>query len=115
MTIRFALAAAIVLAAAAPAWAGSLDGAFGNTVNVTLENGAVVRYHFNADHTYAMYTPDGAQVSGTWEESGDQVCTTPAGGARSCVAANPGRTVGDTWQQAGADGASVTVSITPGR
>lgn len=105
---------AMAAALATPAFAGELDAAFGNTVRVTLPSGATVQYHYNADNTFEMVAPDGAHVSGAWALRGDQLCTTPAGGAESCVPFQPGHGVGDTWTQTDANG-SVTVSIVAGR
>ncbi|MFZ4122453.1 MAG: hypothetical protein ACOYKM_12400 [Caulobacterales bacterium] len=115
MKNAIAAVSVFILTAMVPAFAESLTGAFGNTVNVTLPDGSSVRYYFNADQTYSMALPDGASISGRWEEVDGQVCTTPEGGSPSCVNAPPGRRVGDSWVQIDATGATVAVSISAGR
>lgn len=107
-------ALALVALVAAPAYAGDLDAAFGNTVRVTTAAGATVQYLYNADHTYTMVAPDGAHVSGAWATRGGQLCTTPTGGHESCVPLQPNHKVGDNWTQSEADGSTVTIAIVAG-
>ncbi len=112
------LIAPILMAAAfiaVPAHAGEIDAAFGNTVRVTLPSGAALNYHYNADNTYVMVAPDGARVSGAWAIRDGELCTTPSGGAESCVALSPNRNVGDSWTQTEADGSTVNIAIVAGR
>lgn len=115
MLKNFLAAFAVAALIATPALAGELDSAFGNTVRVTLGNGAVVQYHYDADNTYTMIAPDGSQVHGAWALRGGQLCSTPTGGAESCVPVQAGRNVGDTWTQTDTDGATVTIAIVAGR
>ncbi|HYD87084.1 MAG TPA: hypothetical protein VEA80_06400 [Vitreimonas sp.] len=99
---------------AAPAFADPIANAAGNTFVVTYANGAQARYHFNADNTFAAHTPNG-HVAGTYELSGGQLCLTPAGGERACLAYAGDKNVGDTWTQTGSDGSQITVTLEAGR
>jgi len=107
------LAFGVALMAGA-AFADTVANAEGNTFVVTYPNGAQARYHFNADNTFAAQTPNG-QVAGTYELSGGQLCLTPAGGERGCVAYAGDKNVGDTWTQTGTDGSQITVTLEAGR
>ena len=99
---------------AGAAHAGPMDYAYGNTVVVSYGNGAVARYHFNADGSFHAVTPSG-EVNGTYDFEGDQICLTPAGGERGGTAAAPDKAVGDSWTQTASDGSSITVSVEAGR
>ncbi len=110
--IAAALAAAL---AAGPAVADTLDNAYENTIVITYANGAEARYHFNADNTFGVHTPDGQHVHGTYEVSGDQICLTPQGGQRACTQLVAGRNVGDTWTQTATDGSTINVRLEAGR
>jgi hypothetical protein len=112
------LIAALALAAlaATPALAETMENSFGNTIVVTTASGANVRYHFNADGSYTQIAPDGTNLNGAWTQTGDQLCMTPQGSAQpACVTVEQGKNVGDTWQQAGADGSQITVMLQAGR
>jgi hypothetical protein len=112
------LAAAFVLGAvlaSGAAFADTLQNGYGNTFVVTTANGAVLRYHFNADNTFALHAPDGSHVSGTYEIANGQLCITPAGGERGCTTYVGDKNVGDTWTQTGVDGSQVTVTLQAGR
>lgn len=115
MLKRILAATMLIACASTAALADDIDPAFGNTVRVTLASGAVVQYHYNPDHTYQMIAPDGARVSGSWVTRDGQLCATPQGGAETCVPAQSGHGVGDTWTQTEPDGSTVTVSIVAGR
>lgn len=104
-----------VAGAPALALANTMEAAHTNTVVVTYPNGASAQYHFNADNTVGIHTPDGNHVHGTYEVAGDQLCITPAGGQRSCTPYVAGKNVGDTWTQNAADGSQITVTIRAGR
>jgi hypothetical protein len=112
---KFAAALAFGLALAGAAHAQSIENAFGNTVVVTLQNGASLRYHFNADHTFTLFAPDNTSQSGTWEITGDQLCLTSAAMGRSCSRLEGDRNVGDTWTSTGGDGSPVTLTLQRGR
>lgn len=115
--MKKALAAGVMGVAlfAGAAMADTLNNAFGNTLTTTGADGATVRWFFNADSTYAMATPDGASVSGTWTREGDNLCVTPTGGgAAQCAPIVDGKAVGDTWTVETGNG-SVTVSLVAGR
>lgn len=109
-TMAFAL-----MAVSGVASADTMQNTVGNTLVVTTSTGAVVRYHFNADNTYTAAMPDGSSVNGAWEVAGDQICLTPAGGARGCTGYVADKNVGDSWTQTAVDGSSITVAITAGR
>lgn len=108
-----ALMIAGVLGAGA-AFAQTMNNAYNNTVVITYPNGAVVRYHFNADNTFMAHTPNG-HVMGTYAIEGDQICLTPQGGQRACSPYEANRNVGDTWTQTAADGTTIQVRIDAGR
>ncbi|HRK63440.1 MAG TPA: hypothetical protein PLN53_03550 [Terricaulis sp.] len=112
---KFVAALAFGLALAGAAQAQSIDNAFGNTVVVTLQNGASLRYHFNADRTFTLHAPDGTAHNGTWEIAGDQLCLTSEAMGRSCSALEGDRQVGDTWTSTSGDGSTVTLSLQRGR
>lgn len=112
---KFIAALAFGLAFAGAAQAQSIDNAFGNTVVVTLPNGAAIRYHFNADHTFTMTTPDNQSVSGTWAINGNQLCLTSEAMGQSCSTLEGDRAVGDTWTSTGADGSQVSITLQRGR
>jgi len=113
---RFLLAASLMILAA-PALADTLEVMKTNTVTTALTDGAITRWHFNADGTFAMTAPDGTQGGGAYRTTADQLCLTMTGATEEvCVAAPPAdKNVGDTWQTQGADGAAMTVSIVAGR
>lgn len=95
--------------------AGTIEASFGNTLSATDANGAVTRYYFNADHTYAMTLPNGTRIEGTWEADAQQTCLTPTGGARDCNAFESQHVLGDNWNVTMPDGSTLVVAITPGR
>ncbi len=113
-TVAFIAAAALALGAGA-ALADTLENAAGNTVNVTNSEGATVRYHFDADHSFMMMLPDNQMVMGAWSVADGQICLTPAGGEQACTEYVGDKNVGDSWTQRGIDGTQITVSVTAGR
>jgi hypothetical protein len=110
-----ALVALGALLSAGAAFAQTMQNAYNNTIVVTNASGAQARYHFNADGTFTIHTPDGQQVAGTYAIEGDQICLTPTGGERACTQYVGDKNVGDTWTQAGTDGSQVTVTLQAGR
>jgi len=112
---RFIAAMAFGLAFAGAAQAQSIENAYGNTVVVTLQNGASLRYHFNADRTFTLHAPDGTAHSGTWEIAGDQLCLTSEAMGRSCSALEGDRQVGESWTSTSGDGSQVTLTLQRGR
>ncbi|MBY0565275.1 MAG: hypothetical protein K2P58_13970 [Hyphomonadaceae bacterium] len=112
-TIAAFLCVGAILAPAA-VFAGTVENGFGNTFVVTTAQGEL-RYHFNADGTVSVTNPAGETQSGTWTMQSDQLCITAAGGQPSCVEVAADKSVGDTWQQQGADGSSITVTLLAGR
>ena len=117
--LKFAAALAISAACitgAAFAQTDTMQTAYGNTVVVTEPSGAVVRYHFNADHTFDVVTPDGHTVPGTYAINGGQICLMYATRTQAeCTEHVTGKNVGDTWTQRGSDGNQITVSLQAGR
>lgn len=107
------LAFGVALASGA-AFADTMANAAGNTFVVTYANGAQARYHFNADNTFEAHAPNG-HVTGTYELTGGQLCLTPAGGERGCLAYAGDKNVGDTWTQTGSDGTQISVTLEAGR
>jgi hypothetical protein len=110
-----ALAVSLVALAASPVFADTMENAYGNTIVITYQSGASARYHFNADQTFTLIAPDGAQVRGSYEIAGDQICLTPAGGERACTQYVAGKSVGDSWTQVATDGSQITVTLQAGR
>lgn len=110
-----ALVAIGALLTAAPASAQMMQGAYDNTIVITYTSGAQARYHFNADNTFSLRTPDGQTVSGTYAIEGDQICLTPSGGERGCTQYVGEKNVGDTWTQSATDGSQITVTLEAGR
>jgi hypothetical protein len=109
-------ACAALMSSAAFAQTDTMQTAYGNTVVVTEPSGSVLRYHFNADHTFDVALPDGHTVPGTYAINGGQICLSYQGrDAAECTEHVTGKNVGDTWTQRGADGNQITVSLQAGR
>jgi hypothetical protein len=108
------LAFAVAMSAGA-AFADTIQNGYGNTFVVTNGEGVSVRYHFNADGTFAATAPDGSTASGTYEVADGQLCLTPAGSERACTQYVGDKNVGDTWTQAATDGGQITVTLEAGR
>jgi len=108
------LAFGAVLSAGA-AFAQTMQNAYNNTIVITYANGAQARYHFNADGTFMLHTPDGQHVTGAYVIEGDQICLTPNGGQRACTEYVGDKNVGDTWTQTATDGSQITVTLQAGR
>ena len=112
MRLRLAFAMSVFLAASAAA--DTLENSFGNSITVTLPSGDTVIYHMNGDKTYQMHS-NGSTVTGVWERGDGVMCLTPTDGEQSCSPYVSDKSVGDTWSQALADGASASVALTAGR
>ncbi|MCR6646244.1 MAG: hypothetical protein NVV62_17885 [Terricaulis sp.] len=112
---RFIAALAFGLAFAGAAHADPLESAYGNTVVVTLESGASLRYLYNADNSFTLIAPDGSEHAGTWAIENSQLCMTSQALGRSCTPLGPERSVGDTWQATAGDGSTVTLTLQRGR
>ncbi len=106
---------AIAAAIALPAAAGTIDNAFGNTLNVQLGDGTALAFHFNADGTYVMKLPDNTAVPGAWALQNNQLCLTPTGGAPDCHPDPGNHAVGETWSAVNGQGQQMTLSLTAGR
>jgi hypothetical protein len=117
--LKFAAAFAVSAAcmtSAAFAQTDTMQTAYGNTVVVTEPSGSVLRYHFNADHTFDVALPDGHNVPGTYAINGGQICLTYATRTEAeCTEHVAGKNVGDSWTQRGSDGNQITVSLQAGR
>lgn len=104
------------MTSAAFAQTDTMQTAYGNTIVVTEPSGSVVRYHFNADHTFDVLTPDGHTVPGAYQIANGQICLTYATRTETeCAEHVTGKNVGDTWTQRGSDGSQITVSLQAGR
>lgn len=113
--VMIAAAAAALAFVAAPALADSATDAYAaNTVVATSANGAVLKFHFNADGSYTMKAGD-QSVPGRWAVENNQFCLTPQGGDKSCSPHAATRKVGDTWAVTGADGVQYSVTLVGGR
>lgn len=97
----------------APSWASdTFDAMLGNTVHVISADGAASEWMFHEDGT--LDVSDGR--SGNWKINGDRVCSTLVGVEEDLCADVPkGKIVGDTWEQVGADGTNITVTIKAGQ
>lgn len=104
---------AVLFAGAASAQ--MMQGTYDNTIVVTYASGAQVRYHFNADNTFSLLTPDGQTVTGAYAVEGEQICLTPTGGERACTQYVGDKNVGDTWTQTATDGSQITITLEAGR
>jgi len=117
--LKFAAALAMsaaLMTGAAVAQTDTMQTAYRNTVIVTEPSGSVLRYHFNADHTFDVVTPDGHTVPGTYQIDGGQICLTYQGrDGAECTEHVTGKNVGDTWTQRGSDGSQITVNLQAGR
>jgi hypothetical protein len=110
-----AMSAALMMGAAV-AQTDTMQTAYGNTVVVTEPSGAVVRYHFNADHSFDVVTPDGHTVPGTYQIANGQICLTYATRTEAeCTEHVTGKNVGDTWTQRSSSGDQIAVSLQAGR
>lgn len=101
-------------ALATPAYAGTLDNWFGNTLVVQVAGGPEIRMQFNPDNSYVMALPDGTAVNGAWTMQNGQLCLTPQGGAAECHPDPGEHAVGDTWNATGPQG-DMTLTLTQGR
>ena len=117
--LKFAAASivgACLVVGAASAETDTMQTAYGNTVVVTEPSGSVLRYHFNADHSFDVVMPDGHDVPGTYQIANGQICLTYAGrNTAECTEYVSGKNVGDSWTQRGSDGNQITVSLQAGR
>ncbi len=112
-------AAALALGAAliaSPAFAGTMDNSYANTIVVTYPNGGQALYYFNADGSFTATAPGGSQMAGRYTAEGDQLCLIPPSGqAPQCTTIATDKNVGDTWTQNGTDGSEITVELRAGR
>jgi hypothetical protein len=117
--IWMAATAAVFLAA--PAFAGTMESTYGNTVIVTNGKGEVTTLLFEADGSYTAKGADGAAVQGKWAIKEGKYCATPNAVAgqpeptEACSEFVDGKNVGDSWTQKGIDGTDITVEIKAGR
>ncbi|MBU6372688.1 MAG: hypothetical protein KJS97_08165 [Alphaproteobacteria bacterium] len=115
---KLLLAAAFALTAAAPAFAADDMAAFyGNTAVVTDSAGAVVKYQFDAGGKYAIITPNGAKITGSYTIGDGKVCLKPddpkaQGG---CAPQALGKKVGDVWDVTNDQGQKLNVKLVAGR
>lgn len=111
-----ALGLSVALFAGAASGEDMMQSAYANTLAVTLANGAIVRYHFNADGSFDVVAPDGSTTTGAYAVANGQICLTPTGAqAPTCAEYVGVKNVGDTWTQAGGDGSQVSITIVAGR
>lgn len=109
-------AAVVMISGAAFAASDTMEATFGNTVTVADASGnTLASYYMNADGTFSLTGADGTSANGTWRETDTDVCLTVEGTEEACSPLSAGHGVGDSWEATGADGASITLSITAGR
>lgn len=109
------LVGALLSAGAAFAQQNTMQNTFGNTVVVTYASGAETRYFFNEDGTFTGVAPGGSQMAGRWTVDGEQLCLIPPSGQQACTTVATDKNIGDTWQQTGSDGSTITVTLAAGR
>lgn len=100
---------------AGPVWAdGLLDGAFGNTVTISMEDGTVLRsFFFNEDGTVTMQGADGETMEGNWTLEDTTLCLT-APEVSDCNEIEELR-VGHTIDVTNGDGTPLFVNVVEGR
>jgi hypothetical protein len=77
-TPRTLAALAAVMALAAPMAAHAAPtGLFGNTLQITTSDGAIIKVLVDKDGTYKRVNADGTSSSGAWAETADTICFTP--------------------------------------
>lgn len=107
------LIALSTLSAANTAIAGTMEVAFDNHYEVTI-NGKMEKMYFNADGTVmAIEAVANSKRQGTWsytDETKKTMCMTYSGGAAECFPFDHAKSLGDTWQAGPA-----TVTLKPGR
>ena len=104
------LAAAALLASTLPAFAGAMDGVFGNTLRVTYADGSVVDHYMNEDGTFSTDTG----VEGTWTLDELTLCITVDGNT-NCGPIEEGRGIGAVWEEDDGQGGTRSVTIVEGR
>ena len=114
--VAFAASAAVAVASEDP-----MAGRYGNTVVTTTADGKEAgRTYYDADGKMSRTTPAGT-IKGTWKIEGDKLCITqtepapPAGTPPTCIPANGGKKVGDSWDVTLADGIKLKAAIQQGR
>jgi hypothetical protein len=112
-SLAAAFAALACLAAPAAALAAP-TGLFGNTLTITSADGKVTKVEANADGSYSRTNPAGEKATGTWSETGDQICFAHSDGRPPICIAKITQKVGDTWQ-AEIGGKPMTLTIVAGR
>jgi hypothetical protein len=123
--MRKLLLVAAAMLVAAPAYAGTMENTYGNTVLVTNAKGEVTTLLYEADGTYTAKAKDdkGADVTvtGKWEIKDGKYCATPnavegqPAPTQSCTEFVDGKNVGDKWEQKGIENEAITVEIKAGR
>jgi hypothetical protein len=118
-TTAFCVGALACVGFASSAFAGTWDGAYGNTIVSTYSNGNVVKVYVEADHTYSITLGDGSKLKGTWADGSGGSCFTvtdppPKPGATPTCFPIKDYKVGDTF--AGSDSfGSFTGVVNAGR
>ena len=101
--------------ATAPAFAETMDASFGNTITVTMPNGAVDRYFFEPDGSFTERSHDGQTYAGHWVRRAGDVCLSMAAReGEDCAPIPLGKTLGDTWPMQ-TNGGSVAIALVAGR
>jgi len=116
--MRALLFSAAALAFAAPAFAADpMAPYYGNTTVVKDPAGAVVKYQFDAGGKYALITPDGAKITGTYTVAGGKIClkSDAPNGPGGCAPQIDGKKVGDTWEITNDQGQKLSVTLAAGR
>lgn len=108
------LATIVLVALAGAAAAATPEAFYGNTVVTTLD-GASTKWYFSKDGTYSITAPDGSASGGAWTIIAGELCVTPKGAEKLCVAMPAEKTVGDSWNSTNSAGQSFTTTIVAGR
>jgi len=113
-------AALAALGLAGAARASDMSSVFGNTIQITAANGAVVKLYMDANGSYDQKLPNGVETRGTWTDADGKTCFTqtspapPAGTPANCVPSSSHK-VGETWTSTDGTGATSSVTIVAGR
>lgn len=101
-----------------PAFAGTVDNTYNNTLTATNARGETSNWFIDADHTYKIAMADGSKVAGKWKIAGDKFCMTSDAAPdapETCFNYVDGKNVGDSWDVQGSSGETLKVAIRAGR
>jgi hypothetical protein len=100
--------------------AGDMSGLFGNRIECRYPDGKVTKVWVEPGGKYSIQRPDGSTATGTWADSGSEVCyndTNPAPPANAKAVCSPStlRKVGETWAVTDPFGGQCTATLIAGK